>query len=69
VTATNAFPLPVKVPSVKTSEDFAQTNAGSKLAPRATCTFDVTFTPTAAGAQKGKLTIADSAPDSPQRSA
>jgi hypothetical protein len=52
---------------VKASGDFAQTNACSKLAPGATCTIEVIFTPTAAGAQKGKLTIADTAPDNPQK--
>jgi hypothetical protein len=66
VTATNAFPLPVTVTSVKTSGDFAQTNACSTLAPGATCAVNVTFTPTAPGTQKGKLTVADSAPDTPQ---
>src|SRR5580658_2210537 len=67
VTATNAFPLAVTVDKVKTSGDFAQTNACSTLAPGATCTVNVTFTPTAPGTQKGKLTIADSAPYSPQK--
>ena len=42
-------------------------SSSTKLAPGATCTIDVTFTPTAEGAQKGKLTVADTAPDSPQK--
>ncbi len=71
VTATNAFPLRVTVKKVATSGDFAQTNTcpvpPATLASGATCTANVTFTPTATGARAGTLTIADSAPASPQR--
>ena len=67
VTASNAFPLPVTVTSVTTSGDFAQTNACSTLAPGASCTVNVTFTPTQPGTRTGKLTIVDSAPASPQK--
>ena len=60
-------PLPVTVTKVATSAEFAQTNACSTLAPGATCPIDLTFTPTRPGTQKSKLTIVDSAPDSPQK--
>lgn len=71
VTAKNSFPLPVAVKKVATSGDFAETNTcpvpPAKLAPGASCTASVTFTPTDAGTRTGKLTFNDSAPISPQR--
>lgn len=46
---------------------FAQTNAcPSTLAPNATCTINVTFTPQAGGALSANMVITDSAPGSPQ---
>ena len=70
VTATNAFPLPVTVKKVVTRGDFAQTNTcpapPATLASGATCTANVTFTPTATGTRTGILAFADSAPASPQ---
>ena len=46
--------------------DFAQSNnCGSLLAPSATCTVAVMFSPTAVGSRQGTLTISDSAPRSP----
>ena len=39
----------------------------AQLAPGATCTASVTFTPTATGTRTGKLTFKNSAPISPQR--
>jgi hypothetical protein len=46
--------------------DFAQTNTcGSSLAVNASCTFQVTFTPTAVSGRSGQLTITDDAPGSP----
>ncbi len=48
--------------SVTTTGDFSQTNdCGTLLAGNATCTIDVTFTPTAAGTRTGTLTVVDSA--------
>jgi len=71
VTATNSFPLPVTIKKVSTSGDFAPTNTcpvpPAQLAPEATCTASVTFTPTATGTRTGKLTFIDSAPISPQK--
>jgi len=70
VTASNEFPLAVTVKKVVTSGDFAQTNTcpalPSTLAPGASCTVSVTFTPTQSGTRTGRLTIVDSAPANPQ---
>jgi hypothetical protein len=47
--------------------DFAQTNnCGSVLAAAASCTINVTFTPTATGTRTGALWITDNAVGSPQ---
>ena len=50
--------------------DFAETNtcpiSPSTLAPGATCTITVTFTPTATGVRKASVEINDTAPGSPQ---
>jgi uncharacterized repeat protein (TIGR01451 family) len=47
--------------------DFAQTNTcPASLATAANCTISVTFTPAAAGARSGAISIADSAAGSPQ---
>jgi hypothetical protein len=47
--------------------DFAQTNdCLSSLAPGANCSFNVTFTPTAAGSRSASLAITDNAGGSPQ---
>ncbi|MHB8600371.1 MAG: N,N-dimethylformamidase beta subunit family domain-containing protein, partial [Ktedonobacteraceae bacterium] len=49
------------------ASDFAQTNTcTAPLAPEATCTINVTFTPGASGSRSGTVTITDNAPDSPQ---
>jgi len=52
---------------INTTGDFAQTNtcAGS-VAPGASCTISVTFTPTATGNRTGTLTLTDNAANSPQ---
>jgi hypothetical protein len=47
--------------------DFAQThNCKTPIAPNASCTINVTFTPTATGARTGALTLTDNAANSPQ---
>lgn len=70
VTVSNPFPLAVALTKISTSSEFAQTNtcpvSPATLASGASCTISVTFTPTQSGTQKGKLTIVDSAPASPQ---
>jgi len=48
--------------------DFAQTNnCGSSVAPGATCTISVTFTPKGINARTASLSTADNAPGSPQK--
>lgn len=47
--------------------DFTETNTcGSSVAPLATCTINVTFSPTAAGSRSAAVSITDNAPASPQ---
>jgi hypothetical protein len=66
VTVTNPGSGAVSVSAVTTSGPFAQTNTcGGSLAAGASCTVEVTFTPTAAGAANGTLSVASSAPGSP----
>jgi len=48
--------------------DFAQTNnCGTSVATGASCTFTVTFTPTASGNRSATLNITDNAGGSPQQ--
>ncbi|HKG49725.1 MAG TPA: choice-of-anchor D domain-containing protein, partial [Actinomycetales bacterium] len=64
VTLTNLSAGAVTISGVSSdSADFAQTSTtcGTALAKDASCTVDVTFTPTAAGVRKGTLTVDDSA--------
>jgi hypothetical protein len=49
------------------SPDFTQiNNCGSSLPAAGSCTFNVTFTPTAAGSRTASIAISDTAPGSPQ---
>ncbi|HWD79203.1 MAG TPA: discoidin domain-containing protein [Kribbella sp.] len=58
VTVTNSGTAAAPVSSVAVSGDFTQTNnCGSSIAAGASCTVNVTFTPTAAGSRTGNLTI------------
>jgi len=67
VAITNIGSSAVTISGVTVSGQFAQTNTcGSSLAANASCTINVTFTPTASGVQKGTVTLTDSAPGSPQ---
>jgi outer membrane protein assembly factor BamB len=66
VTLTNAGPAPITLFSVGiggiNAGDFSETNTcGSSLNPRASCTIEVTFTPTAVGGRIGHVAIRDSA--------
>jgi hypothetical protein len=71
VTLTNTGTGVLAISSVTLSgtdaADFSETNTcGSSVAAGATCTIDVTFTPSAAGSRSATLSIADNAPGSPQ---
>src|SRR5229473_3428789 len=67
LTLTNTGSAMLMFTSIKASGDFAETDTcGTSLAPKATCTISVTFTPTAIGPRAGAITISDNAPDSPQ---
>ncbi|WP_027345466.1 choice-of-anchor D domain-containing protein [Hamadaea tsunoensis] len=58
VTVTNGGSAAAAISSIATTGDFSQTNTcGSSLAAGASCTVTVKFTPTAAGARSGNLTI------------
>ena len=66
VTLTNSGNAAASVSSIAASGDFAQSNnCGSSIAAGASCTVNVTFTPTAGGARSGSLSIASNAPGSP----
>jgi len=53
--------------SISTSGDYAQTNScGASLAQGASCTVNVTFSPTVSGSTPGALTLIDDAANSPQ---
>ena len=67
VTLTNSGQVALTLTSIAASGDFAQTNnCGTSVAPGASCTIAVTFTPTVAGSRTGTLTITDNASGSPQ---
>ncbi|HEY3713721.1 MAG TPA: choice-of-anchor D domain-containing protein [Jatrophihabitantaceae bacterium] len=58
VTVTNTGTAAAPVGSIATSGDFSQTNnCGSSLAAGASCTVNVTFTPTASGSRTGNLSV------------
>jgi hypothetical protein len=73
VTLTNTGTGPLTINSIAASGDFAATSTGTTacpittatLAAGANCVINVTFTPTAAGARPGTLTITDNAAGSP----
>lgn len=58
----------VTINSIVPSGNFAvlSKNCGSSLTSGASCTINLTFTPSIAGALTGSLAISDTAPDSPQ---
>jgi hypothetical protein len=67
VTLTNSGTAALTITAISAAGDFAQTNTcGGSVAQGGSCTIGVTFTPTAAGARTGSLTIADNAANSPQ---
>jgi len=67
VQLSNSGTAALSLANVQVSGDFAQTNnCPASLAAGATCTFSVTFTPTASGSRSGILTVNDNASGSPQ---
>ena len=68
IALTNTGNSALSLKGIDINGDFAQTNTcGAVLLPGASCTFTVTFTPTAPGTRTGTLSIIDNAPGSPQR--
>jgi len=64
---TTALTITGKAITGTNAGDFAQTNTcGSSLAASASCTFSVTFKPTASGTRTAALSVTDSASGSPQ---
>ncbi|HTC63209.1 MAG TPA: choice-of-anchor D domain-containing protein [Candidatus Saccharimonadales bacterium] len=68
VTLTNTGNAPLTISNIATTGNFGETSAcGTIISPNASCTINVTFTPAAAGANNGSLTITDNDPNtSPQ---
>jgi hypothetical protein len=67
VTLTNSGSGALTIASIAASGDFSETNdCSGSLAAKSSCTVNVTFNPSAAGAITGALTFADSATTSPQ---
>ena len=66
VTVSNTGTAAASVSSIAASGDYAQTNnCGSSIAAGASCTVNVTFTPTATGTRTGAVTITSNATNSP----
>ena len=62
----NMGSAPLTISSITTSGDFSETNTcGSSLAPASTCTFTITFSPTAPGPRFGSIQVQDDAAGSP----
>jgi hypothetical protein len=62
VTVTNTGTAAASVTSIATSGDYSQTNTcGSSIAVNASCTVNVSFTPTVSGPRNGSLTITSNA--------
>ena len=67
LTLKNTGGAPLNVVSIVASGDFAQTNTcGSSVAAGASCTLQVTFTPSAAGTRLGFVTFSDNDPSTQQ---
>jgi hypothetical protein len=64
---TNNQKVPLSFSNIAVSGDFFETNTcSSPISAGTSCTFTITFTPTATGLRSGTITITDSATDSPQ---
>jgi hypothetical protein len=68
VTLTNTGAASMSITSIApTTSEFSELNTcGAGLAPGASCTISVTFTPAASGPRAGVITVTDNAPGSPQ---
>lgn len=67
ITLTNYGTAPLVISSISPSSDFSeQDNCVTSLAPMASCSMNVTFTPSTNSNVSGTITIIDDAPDSPQ---
>jgi hypothetical protein len=67
VTLSNYGTSPLTMASIVASANFAQSNTcGSSLASGASCTINVSFSPSSSGNLNGTLSITDDAPGSPQ---
>jgi hypothetical protein len=66
ITLTNTGDGILSISNVAVTGDFSESNTcGNAVVPLATCTFSVTFAPTASGNRTGSLTISDNAGGSP----
>jgi hypothetical protein len=67
VTLTNVGNGPLSITSIIAAGNFAETNnCGTTVAAGASCTINVTFTPTTVNTRTGSITVTDNAPGSPQ---
>ena len=68
LTLTNGGPTPLSISSVNIAPvgEFTQTNNCVSLTANASCTINVTFTPTGTGKRSATLTVTDNAGNSPQ---
>ena len=67
VTLKNTGSAPLNLTSISTSGNYSQTNnCGPSVAAGASCTINMSFTPTVSGATPGAATLVDNASNSPQ---
>src|SRR5262249_1773841 len=67
LTLTNTGFAGLSISSITASGDFSQTNTcGNNLRTQASCSINVTFTPTGTGTRSGAITVTDNALDSPE---
>src|SRR5690348_4512860 len=67
ITMQNNTGVSLTITSIVASAQYSESdNCTSPLAASATCTINVTFTPTALGSDPGTITVTDSGPSSPQ---
>jgi hypothetical protein len=66
-TLTNNLTVPLNISNIAVSGEFSETNnCTSPISAGKSCTFTITFRPTATGLLSGTITITDNATDSPQ---